>query len=175
MVEHVYKYVWYIFARTIIGDTPKPDLRFFPGRLGWTIFAQGTLRRFTQRPWFEHPTFQLRGGHSTTELDSSRKWTTWRKSRISIMNWSRLSADHDYERNRKNNGWKMTFMLAKHPNLQQPPLTCIVREQVPGWCLHWAQRRRRNKRWPGAFANIRVHGGDPCDWGGVSVKKEPQL
>ena len=121
MVEHVYKYVWYIFARTIIGDTPKPDLRFFPGRLGWTIFAQGTLRRFTQRPWFEHPTSQLRAGHSTTELDSSRKWTTWRKSRISIMNWSRLSADHDYERNRKNNGWKMTFMLAKHPNLQQPP------------------------------------------------------
>jgi len=30
--------------------------------------AQGALRRFTQWPWIEHPTFQLRGGHYTTEL-----------------------------------------------------------------------------------------------------------
>jgi len=25
--------------------------------------AQGALRRVAQWPWFEHPTFQLRGGH----------------------------------------------------------------------------------------------------------------
>jgi len=30
--------------------------------------AQGALRQFTQWPWIEHPTFQLRGGHFTTEL-----------------------------------------------------------------------------------------------------------
>ena len=30
--------------------------------------AQGALRRFTQWWWIEHPTFQLRGGHFTTEL-----------------------------------------------------------------------------------------------------------
>ena len=28
----------------------------------------GVLRQFTQRPWIEHPTFQLRGEHFTTEL-----------------------------------------------------------------------------------------------------------
>jgi len=31
-------------------------------------FAQGALRRFTQWPWIEYPTFQSGGGHSTTEL-----------------------------------------------------------------------------------------------------------
>jgi len=30
--------------------------------------AQGALRQFTQWPWIEHPTFQLRGGHFITEL-----------------------------------------------------------------------------------------------------------
>ena len=30
--------------------------------------AQGTLRPFTQELWVEHPTFQLRGRHSVTEL-----------------------------------------------------------------------------------------------------------
>ena len=30
--------------------------------------AQGVLQQFTQWPWIEHPTFQLRGGSSTTEL-----------------------------------------------------------------------------------------------------------
>jgi len=32
--------------------------------------AQGALRRVTQWPWIEHPTFQLRGGHSTTDIYS---------------------------------------------------------------------------------------------------------
>jgi len=31
-------------------------------------FAQGALRKFTQWLWIEHPTFQLGGGHFTTEL-----------------------------------------------------------------------------------------------------------
>jgi len=30
--------------------------------------AYGALRQFTQWSWFKHPTFQLRGGHFTTEL-----------------------------------------------------------------------------------------------------------
>ena len=30
--------------------------------------AQGALRQFTQWLWIEHLTFQLRGGHFTTEL-----------------------------------------------------------------------------------------------------------
>ena len=30
--------------------------------------AQGALRQFTQWLWIEHPTFQLGGGHFTTEL-----------------------------------------------------------------------------------------------------------
>jgi len=30
--------------------------------------AQGALQQFTQWLWIEHPTFQLGGGHITTEL-----------------------------------------------------------------------------------------------------------
>ena len=30
--------------------------------------ARGALRQFTQRLWIEHPTFELGGGHFTTEL-----------------------------------------------------------------------------------------------------------
>jgi len=30
--------------------------------------AQGALRQFPQWPWIENPTFQLGGGHFTTEL-----------------------------------------------------------------------------------------------------------
>jgi len=36
------------------------------GAVAVNALAEGVLRQFTQ--WIEHPTFQLGGGHSTTEL-----------------------------------------------------------------------------------------------------------
>ena len=40
------------------------------------VLAQAALRRFSQWPWIDHPTFQLRDGHFTTELSPSTilKW-----------------------------------------------------------------------------------------------------
>jgi len=45
--------------------------------------AQGMLQRFTQWPWIEHPTFQMRSGPSITELspptfycNKNLKWCT---------------------------------------------------------------------------------------------------
>jgi len=37
------------------------------GAVEVNALAQGALQRFTQWPYIEHPTFHLRGGHSTTE------------------------------------------------------------------------------------------------------------
>jgi len=48
----------------------------FVETVGVNVLAQGALRRFTQGQWMEHPTFQLRGGHSTTELIAVVK-TAW--------------------------------------------------------------------------------------------------
>jgi len=38
-----------------------------------STLAQGAQRQFSQWLWFEHPTFQLRGGYFTTELLSLRE------------------------------------------------------------------------------------------------------
>jgi len=38
------------------------------GAVEVNALAQGALWQFTQRLWIEHPTFQLEGGHFTTEL-----------------------------------------------------------------------------------------------------------
>ena len=38
------------------------------GEVEVNALAQGALRKFTQWLWIEHPTFQLGGGHFTTEL-----------------------------------------------------------------------------------------------------------
>jgi len=38
------------------------------GAVEVNALAQGTLQQFTQWLWIEHPTFQLGGGHFTTEL-----------------------------------------------------------------------------------------------------------
>jgi len=40
----------------------------FVGTVAVNALAQGALRRVTQLPWIEHPTFHLVGGHSATEL-----------------------------------------------------------------------------------------------------------
>ena len=47
------------------------SMKFASCRGGWGEHsAQGWLRRFNQWPRIEHPTFQLRGAHSTTALSS---------------------------------------------------------------------------------------------------------
>ena len=38
------------------------------GAVSVNALARRALRRFTKGPWIEGPTFQLRGGHSNTEL-----------------------------------------------------------------------------------------------------------
>jgi len=43
-------------------------MMFFVGTVEVNALALGALRPVTQWPWVEHPTFQLSGGHSTTEL-----------------------------------------------------------------------------------------------------------
>ena len=35
--------------------------------------AQGALRKFTQWPWIEHPTFQSRGRHTISELSLGKR------------------------------------------------------------------------------------------------------
>ena len=55
--------VFFVNLVTAIGGRPSPGLCFFVNAL-----AQGALRQFTQWLWIDHPTFQLGGGHFTTEL-----------------------------------------------------------------------------------------------------------
>ena len=53
---------------TAVSGRSKPEICPLPGWFWVNTLAQGVLRLFTQWPWIEHPTFQLRGGHFTTEL-----------------------------------------------------------------------------------------------------------
>jgi len=53
---------------TAVSGRPKPEICPLPGRFWVNTLAQGVLRQFTQWPWIDHPTFQLRGGHFATEL-----------------------------------------------------------------------------------------------------------
>jgi len=46
----------------------EASIVLFAGAVEVNAPAQGALRRFTQWPWVEHPTFQLEGAHFTTEL-----------------------------------------------------------------------------------------------------------
>jgi len=58
--------------------------------------AQGALQRFTQRPWIDHPTFQLRGGHSTTELSPPRCSVfslPWKKILILVLFYPTYSSE----------------------------------------------------------------------------------
>ena len=41
---------------------------FLAGAIDVNALAQGALRQFTQWLWMDHPTFQLRGRHLSTEL-----------------------------------------------------------------------------------------------------------
>jgi len=58
------------------------------GAIEVNALAQGALRQFTQWLWIEHPTFQLGGGHFTTELMPLQVNCSWMFSVIksSIMN-----------------------------------------------------------------------------------------
>jgi len=53
---------------TEIGGRVKPGFFFFSKRVRWTLLTPGALRWFTSWRWIDHPTSQLRSGHSTTEL-----------------------------------------------------------------------------------------------------------
>jgi len=54
-----------------IKSRSSPITRFRPK--SFTVKpAQGALRQVTQWWWFEHPTFQIRGGHSITEIIAAR-------------------------------------------------------------------------------------------------------
>ena len=55
---------------TAVSNGPKPEVCPLPGRFWVNTLAQGVLRQFTQWPWIEHVTCQLRGGHFTTEIVS---------------------------------------------------------------------------------------------------------
>ena len=61
------------------------------GAVEVNVLAQGPLRQFTQRPWIEHVTFQLRGGHSTTELSPPPGSAALCASHPSSNNRTRLS------------------------------------------------------------------------------------
>jgi len=47
------------------------------GAIEVNALAQGALRQFTQWLWIKHPTFQLGGGHFTTELISKNSEKTY--------------------------------------------------------------------------------------------------
>jgi len=49
----------------------------FVGAVGVNALAQGALRRASQWLWIEYPTFQLGGGHSTTELKKNFDVCDW--------------------------------------------------------------------------------------------------
>ena len=46
--------------------------------------AEGALRRVTQWPWIEHPTFRLRGGHSKDAIQSKK---------VAYKNWLQNKAE----------------------------------------------------------------------------------
>jgi len=70
--EHTRKWLQQVFFQIDVGDgnwrQAKPGICFLPGVVEVNALAQGTLRRFTQWSWIEHPTFQSRGGRFKTEL-----------------------------------------------------------------------------------------------------------
>jgi len=53
---------------TAIGGRPKPELCFLPGRLRWTLLPRKRCGNSLSGYGSNIPTFQLRGGHLTTEL-----------------------------------------------------------------------------------------------------------
>ena len=93
------------FLVTAVSGRPKPEICPLPGRFWVNTLAQGVLRQFTQWTWIEHPTFQLRGGHFTTELvpTSITVAACILRTATQIMHWSLpcglenfiyLAADH---------------------------------------------------------------------------------
>jgi len=58
---------FFVILATAISGMPMPEMFFLPGQSRWTHLPK---HRYSDsiRSWIEHSTFQLRGGHSTTEL-----------------------------------------------------------------------------------------------------------
>jgi len=46
----------------------EAGIMLFVGAVAVDAFDQGALLQFTKWPWIQHPTFQVGGGHCTTEL-----------------------------------------------------------------------------------------------------------
>jgi len=54
-------FLWFGWRQSAAGRSLK--IGSCRGDWGWTIFANGAIRRLTQWPWIEHPTFRSRGGN----------------------------------------------------------------------------------------------------------------
>jgi len=66
MMSHNFQFV---FLVTVVSGRPKPEFWPLLGRRFWVnTIAHWVLQQFTQWPWIEHPTFQLRRGLITNEL-----------------------------------------------------------------------------------------------------------
>jgi len=57
-----------LFLVTAVSGRPEPEICPLQRRFWVNTLAQEVLRQFTQWPWIDHPTFQLRSGYFTTEL-----------------------------------------------------------------------------------------------------------
>jgi len=53
---------------TAISGKPAPEICFLPGQLKWTLLPKERYGDSLRGPGLNFPTFQLRGGHSTTVL-----------------------------------------------------------------------------------------------------------
>jgi len=62
---------------TPASDRPKPEICPLSGRFWVNTLAQEVLRKLTQWPWIEHPTFQLSGGQFITELVPPKPLAQW--------------------------------------------------------------------------------------------------
>ena len=71
---------------TAIGARPKPEICFLPRRLKWTLLSKERYGDSLSFTWIEHPTFQLRGGHSTTGL-SPPHLKHWRPCSCRAIRW----------------------------------------------------------------------------------------
>ena len=66
----IYTYIFFLLVNFGDGNSRQAEawIVLLAGAIEVNALAQGTLRQFTKWLWIEHPTFQLGGGHFTTEL-----------------------------------------------------------------------------------------------------------
>jgi len=67
------KIVFFINFVTAISCKPTPEIRFLSGQLRWTLLSHGRYSCSIRDRVLNHPTFQLRGGHSTTTLSPPQR------------------------------------------------------------------------------------------------------